>query len=80
LGQWKNFDELESTLTVEELLKILDASREREHENRKFLAALKGIDLDKDNKPEDLADFKGVEAYQKGFGIGLGIGHRVEGE
>jgi hypothetical protein len=54
---------------VEELLKILDASREREHENRKFLAALK-----------DLADFKGVEAYQKGFGIGLGIGHRVEGE
>lgn len=70
---------MESTLTVEELLKILDASRDREHENRKFLAALKGIDLDKDNKPEDLTDLKGAEAYNKGFGIGYGIGHIVEG-
>lgn len=43
---WKNFDEMEENLTVEELSAILDASREAEHEKRKFAAALKGINLD----------------------------------
>jgi len=60
------------------LLKVLDASRLKDYEHKKFLAAIQGIDLDKSNESEDLADFKGIEAHQKGFGIGMGIGHIVE--
>ena len=46
---WKNFDELEENITVEELNHILEAAREQEYERKKFAAALKGIDLDEKN-------------------------------
>jgi len=46
LGIWKNFDELERSISVEELMKILSTSRELNYDEKKFLAALKGIDLD----------------------------------
>lgn len=51
LGQWKNFDEIEENLCLAEINVILEASRERRHEDRKFAAALKGVDLD-ENKEE----------------------------
>jgi len=35
-----------------ELISILVAKREKNHEDRKFLAAIQGIDLDKDNQQE----------------------------
>ncbi|QIN94027.1 hypothetical protein PP459_gp207 [Streptomyces phage Wakanda] len=47
---WKNFDELEENITVDELNHILDAAREQEYERKKFAAALKGIDLDEDKR------------------------------
>ncbi len=43
---WKNFDELEENLSINEVEVLLDASRAREYEKQKFAAALKGIDLD----------------------------------
>lgn len=46
VGIWKNFDELESSICLEELMKVLSTIRELDYEERKFLAALKGIDLD----------------------------------
>ena len=79
MGHWRNFEELEKNLTIEELLKVLDASREKDISNRKFLAQLQGINLD-DEGPQDIADLKGVHASQAGFGIGMGLGHVVEGE
>jgi hypothetical protein len=36
-----------------ELTSILIAKREKEHEERKFLAAIQGIDLDKNTKSSD---------------------------
>jgi hypothetical protein len=45
-GQWKNFDEIEENLTLEELQAILGAARDKEYRGQKFTAALKGIDLD----------------------------------
>lgn len=35
-----------------ELVSILVAKREKDHEEKKFLAAIQGIDLDKDNETE----------------------------
>jgi hypothetical protein len=81
LGHWKNFDELERNLTIEELLKLLDASREKDASQRKFMAQLQGINLeDSKDEVEDVADLKGVHASQAGFGIGLGLGYTMEDE
>lgn len=46
LGIWKNFDELETSISIEELMKIISTKRDLNYEEKKFLAALKGIDLD----------------------------------
>jgi hypothetical protein len=48
LGIWKDFAELEESLSMDELTAVLEASRDHTHEERKFFAALKGVDLDKE--------------------------------
>lgn len=53
LGKWKNFDELESELNLDELGLILEAVREQEMNRMRFQAALQGIDIDKDSKSSD---------------------------
>jgi hypothetical protein len=46
LGIWKNYDELESSLSMSELITILSSKRELDYEEKKFLAAMQGVDLD----------------------------------
>jgi hypothetical protein len=46
LGIWKNFEEMETNLTLAELESLLESKRDREYEEKKFMAALKGIDLE----------------------------------
>lgn len=46
LGIWKNFDELESSISMSELMKILESTRELDYNEKKFLAAMQGVDLD----------------------------------
>jgi len=48
LGIWKNYDELESSLSMPELLSILKGIRDNEKRQQRFLAAIQGIDLDKE--------------------------------
>ena len=76
LGHWKNFDELESSISLEELTAILDASRKKEYEDKKFSAAIQGVELDENASKEmfDIADLTGFAASQEGFGIGEGVG------
>lgn len=47
LGIYRNYDELEESLSLEELMETYKAIFEREHRHNKFLAALQGHDLDK---------------------------------
>lgn len=62
-------------------MKILEAARKKDWDSKKFMAQLKGIDLDDhDKEPQDIADLKGVHASQAGFGIGQGLGYTIEGE
>lgn len=77
LGHWKNFDELESSLSVEELSAILDASREKEKRGNKFLAAINGVELDEEEsaEPVDISSLKNsMHASQEGFGVNEGLG------
>lgn len=53
LGIWKNFDELERSISLEELMQILSITRELSFEERKFSAALQGVDLEGGEAKED---------------------------
>ena len=47
LGIWKDYNELESSLSMQELTTILNVKREEDYAHKKFLAAMQGVDLDK---------------------------------
>lgn len=49
LGIWKNYDDLESSLSMPELMAILASKRELDYEEKKFFAAIQGVDLEKDS-------------------------------
>jgi len=49
LGIWKDYDELERSLSMAELMATLNLSRELDYDEKKFLAAMQGVDLDKDS-------------------------------
>lgn len=49
LGIWKDYQELELSLSMPELMATLESSRELDHAEKKFLAAIQGIDLDENN-------------------------------
>jgi hypothetical protein len=62
LGIWKNFDELERSISVAELVAIVSSIRELDYEEKKFLAAMQGVDLDgetnKDRGQKEWEDMK----------------------
>ena len=52
LGIWKDYHELELSLSMPELLATLASKRELDYEEKKFLAAIQGVDLDAENGSE----------------------------
>lgn len=58
LGIWKDYDELESSLSMPELVATLSAKRDLDYSEKKFFAAIQGVDLDaqtgKSNAWEDM--------------------------
>ena len=46
LGHWKDYEELESSLSMPEIAATLKSMYEAERRRQKFMAALQGIDLD----------------------------------
>jgi hypothetical protein len=60
-GMFKNFDELEESLSLEELEALLAKAREVEHDRMRFAASLKGIDIDKGNAESDEERFEKVK-------------------
>jgi len=60
---------------------LLDASRKKAAEDRKFLAAIQGIELDEvEEEPVDVADLRNsFQAKQEGFGEGEGLGFMTLG-
>jgi hypothetical protein len=71
LGIWKNYDELETSLSIPELMTILSTNRELNNEEKKFLAAIQGIDLDansSDGKAKGQKEWEDLKArvFSKG--------------
>lgn len=50
MGIWKSFEELEECLSLPELFSALDSQRDKVYQDRKFFAALQGVDLDEDEE------------------------------
>lgn len=46
LGIWKNYEDLETSLSMPEIITILSSKRELDYEEKKFLAAIQGVDLE----------------------------------
>jgi len=46
LGIWKDYEDLESHISMPELIAIIEAKRDSEYQEKKFLAAIQGVDLD----------------------------------
>lgn len=53
LGIWKDYDDLESSLSMPELTATLNAKRDSDYREKKFLAAIQGVDLDKETGKSD---------------------------
>jgi hypothetical protein len=50
LGIWKDYDELEKSLSMPELLVTLESKRELDYSEKKFLAAIQGVDIDENEE------------------------------
>ena len=53
LGHWKDYEELEESISMPELTATLKAMYKVEGRKNKFLAAMQGVDLDADNTSSD---------------------------
>jgi translation initiation factor 1 (eIF-1/SUI1) len=65
LGIWKDYQELELSLSMPELMATLNAKRQADYEHKKFLAAIQGVDLEKDNKQDKWQEMK-ARVFSKG--------------
>lgn len=69
LGIWKNYDELELNMSMPEIVTTLSSVRELDYSEKKFLAAIQGVDLDaeqnKDKGQKEWEDMK-ARVFSKG--------------
>lgn len=49
IGAWKNYKDLELSLTMPELLLTIESKRDLDYQEKKFLAAMQGVDLDENS-------------------------------
>jgi len=75
LGIWKNYQELEASMSISELLITLESRRELDYQEKKFLAAIQGVDIEanKSSQPEvDPWEAMKARVAAKESGIGNG--------
>jgi hypothetical protein len=53
LGIWKDFDDLEMSLSMPEMTALLTTKRDKDFEDKKFTAAIQGVDLGGGKEEED---------------------------
>lgn len=62
LGIWKNYDELESNISMPELMAILSGRRELDYQEKKFMAAIQGVDIDKGTEDDPQKKWEDMKA------------------
>ena len=66
LGIWKDFEELESSISMPELTAILNVKRDLDYQEKKFMAGIQGVDLDKEIGSQDLWEQKKAKFFSGG--------------
>lgn len=66
LGIWKDYDELERSLSMPELTVTLEAKRDSDYQDKKFMAAIQGVDLDKNSGKQDAWEQKKAKFFSGG--------------
>ena len=66
LGIWKDYEELESSLSMPELTATLNAKRELQYSDKKFFAAIQGVDLDKNSGNQNAWEEMKARVFSKG--------------
>ena len=70
LGIWKDFEELERSISMPELISILNIKRDLDYEEKRFFAGIQGVDLDKQNggkSGQDLWEEKKAKFFSGGL-------------
>ena len=66
LGIWKDFEELERSRSMPELIEILNRKRDLDYEEKRFLAGIQGVDLEKESGAQDLWEQKKAKFFSGG--------------
>ena len=74
LGAWKNFEELETSISMPELMIILESVRELDYNEKKFLAAMQGVDLDEQSGKKEEDPWEAMKARVASQVSGIGNG------
>lgn len=66
LGIWKDYEELEKSMSMPEIMSTLSVKRELDYAEKKFLAAMQGVDLDKESGKQNEWEALKARVYSKG--------------
>ena len=66
LGIWKDYMELEASLSMPELMATIAVIRDLDYQEKKFLAAIQGVDLDKNSGKQDEWENLKARVFSKG--------------
>jgi hypothetical protein len=62
LGIWKDYGELEESLSISEVMAIIESKRELDYQEKKFSAAIQGVDLDGDSSERGQKEWEDMKA------------------
>lgn len=65
-GVWKNYDEMEESISMPELVTTLSARRDLDYQEKKFLAAIQGVDLEEDKSKSNAWEEMKARVFSKG--------------
>lgn len=65
-GVWKNYDEMEESISMPELVTTLGARRDLDYQEKKFLAAIQGVDLEEDKSKSNAWEEMKARVFSKG--------------
>jgi hypothetical protein len=66
LGIWKDYEDLERSMSLPELMATLNSKRESDYAEKKFLAAIQGVDLEKNSGKSNEWEEMKARVFSKG--------------
>jgi hypothetical protein len=73
LGIWKNYEELEQNMSLPELMATIERTRELDYEEKKFMAAMQGVDLDEANGKQEEDPWEAMKARVAAKASGIDV-------